>query len=139
MGVKSVSALKKKADKEFSLYIRYRDGEPKRGEWLTECITCGVEKPLKQMQAGHFVSRKVNALRFDEMNVNAQCASCNVFKYGEQYLYSKQLDLKYGDGAADALMARRHETKKFTIGELEEIINDSKESVKFYIKQLDKL
>ena len=136
---KTLSKLKKEADKYFSTYIRYRDGEFKRGEWMTECITCGVEKPLKSMQAGHFVSRKVNVLRFDEMNVNAQCVGCNMFKAGEQYLYSKQLDLKYGDGAADALMARRHETKKFTIGELEEIIHDSKESVKFYLKQLDKL
>lgn len=133
---KSVSSLKKIADKEFSKYVRYRDGEFKRGEWLVECITCGVEKPLTQMQAGHFVSRKVNALRFEEMNVNAQCVGCNMFKAGEQYLYSKALDMKYGDGAADALMARRHETKKFTIGELEEIIHDSKESVKFYLKQL---
>lgn len=130
-----VAQLKKKADAAFSLYIRYRDGEFKRGEWLTECITCGVEKPLKQMQAGHFVSRKVSSLRYDEENVNAQCPGCNVFKYGEQYLYSKALDAKYGDGKADELMSRRHETHKFTIGELEEIIHDSKEQIAFYEKQ----
>lgn len=70
---KGIKQLKKDADKFFSQYVRYRDGEFKRGEWLVECITCGAEKPLKQIQAGHFVSRKVNALRFDEMNVNAQC------------------------------------------------------------------
>lgn len=136
MGKVGVASLKKKADKYFSLYVRYRDGEFKRGEYWTECITCGVEKPLKAMQAGHFVSRKVSSLRYDEENVNAQCPGCNVFKYGEQYLYSKALDLKYGDGKAEELHNRRHETHKFTIPELEEIIHDAKEQVAFYEKHL---
>jgi 5-methylcytosine-specific restriction endonuclease McrA len=128
----NVSSLKKKADKYFSLYVRYRDGGFKRGQWLVECITCGVEKPLKQMQLGHFVSRRVNALRYDEENCNAQCTGCNMFKQGEQYLYAKALDLKYGDGKAEELMSRRFETHKLSIAELEGIINDSKEQIKFY-------
>jgi hypothetical protein len=128
----SVSSLKKKAWKYFSLYIRYRDSEFKRGEWWCECITCGQEKPLKEMQAGHFVSRRVSSLLFDEENVNAQCPSCNVFKAGEQYLYAKALDLKYGNGKAEELMGRRFETHKFSIGELEQIIEDSKNQIKFY-------
>lgn len=127
-----VKKLKEKADKYFSQYVRYRDGEFKRGEWLVPCITCGVEKPLKQMQAGHFVSRRVNALRFDEENVNAQCTGCNMFKQGEQYLYAKALDDKYGIGKAEELMNRRHETHKFTVTELEQIIEDCKEQIKWY-------
>jgi hypothetical protein len=131
----TVATLKKKADKYFSQYVRYRDGEFKRGDWLVECITCGIEKPLKEMQAGHFVSRRVNELRFEEMNVNAQCIGCNMFKQGEQYLYSKNLDAKYGDGTADALMAKRHLTHKFTVTELEEIIQDAKTQIEWYQKQ----
>jgi len=131
----TVATLKKKADTVFSQYVRYRDGEFRRGDWLVECITCGIEKPLKEMQAGHFVSRRVNELRFEEMNVNAQCIGCNMFKQGEQYLYSKNLDAKYGDGTADALMAKRHLTHKFTITELEEIIQDAKTQIEWYQKQ----
>ena len=63
------------------------------------------------------------------------CPSCNVFKHGEQYLYSKALDFKYGDGTAEELMNRRFETHKFTITELEEIIHDAKEQIKFYENQ----
>ena len=129
---KQVSKLKKEADKVFSRYVRYRDGEFKRGQWLVECITCGVEKPIAQMQLGHFVSRRVNALRYDEENCNAQCTGCNMFKQGEQYLYAKALDLKYGDGKAEELMSRRFETHKLTIPELEEIMHDAKEQIKFY-------
>lgn len=135
MKKQTVATLKKKADTVFSQYVRYRDGEFRRGDWLVECITCGIEKPLKEMQAGHFVSRRVNELRFDEMNVNAQCIGCNMFKQGEQYLYSKNLDAKYGDGTADALMAKRHLTHKFTITELEEIIQDAKTQIEWYQKQ----
>ena len=135
MKKQTVATLKKKADKYFSQYVRYRDGEFKRGDWLVECITCGIEKPLKEMQAGHFVSRRVNELRFEEMNVNAQCIGCNMFKQGEQYLYSKNLDAKYGDGTADALMAKRHLTHKFTVTELEEIIQDAKTQIEWYQKQ----
>lgn len=136
MAKPSVSSLKKKADKYFSLYVRYRDGESKRGEWLVPCITCGIEKPLKQMQAGHFVSRKVNSLRYEEENVNAQCYSCNVMGYGQQYAYAKELDLKYGDGKAEELHNRRHETHKFSIPELEEIIHDAKEQIRFYEREM---
>lgn len=130
--VKSVSQLKKEADKWFSLYVRHRDS--KNG--LAECITCGVLKPIKQMQAGHFVSRRVNLLRYEEENVNAQCPGCNVFKYGEQYIYSKNLDMKYGSGKAEELMSKRNQTHKFTREELEEVISNSKEAIKFYERNL---
>lgn len=116
--METVSKLKKKADKVFSLYVRTRDSE----NGIAECITCGVQKPISQMQAGHFVSRRVNSLRYDELNVNAQCYSCNVMKHGDLYEYAKVLDLKYGSGVAEGLHSRRFETHKFKIDELKEII-----------------
>jgi hypothetical protein len=63
------------------------------------------------------------------------CVGCNMFKQGEQYLYSKALDMKYGNGTAEELMSRRFETHKFTTTELEEIIHDAKEQIKFYENQ----
>lgn len=127
-GVKKVSQLKKMADKYFSQYVRLRDSENGYGE----CISCGEKKHWKNAQAGHFVSRSVNALRYDEENVNLQCVGCNMFKQGNQYAYAKALDLKYGDGKADELWGRRHESKKFTTTELEEIIQDCKTQIKCY-------
>lgn len=125
---KSVAKLKKKADALFSQYVRLRDAD-KRG--VAPCITCGVKKNWKDMQAGHFIKRSVSLLRYDEENVNAQCMQCNVFKYGEQYLYAKALDDKYGDGTADKLNSQRWETHKFTVAELEEIISDAKANIDF--------
>lgn len=136
MKTKTVAQLKKDADKYFSQYVRYRDGECRNGEWIAECITCGVIKPIKQLQAGHFVSRRINVLRFDDENVNAQCTGCNMFKQGEQYLYAKNLDYKYGDGKAEELMNRRHETHKFSSEELLQVIHDAKEAIKFYQREV---
>ena len=128
----TVAQLKKKADEWFSKYVRYRDSIYRNGERYADCITCGVEKNIKQLQAGHFVSRRVNKLRFEETNVNAQCTGCNLFKQGEQYLYAKAVDAKYGDGVAEELMNQRHQTHKFTVAELEQIIDDCKTQIKYY-------
>lgn len=118
MKKQGVAQLKKKADKVFSLYIRHRDST----DGYAKCFTCGVLKPIAQMQNGHFVSRRVNTLRYDELNCNAQCYSCNVMNHGDLYNYAKKLDEWYGDGTADGLHALRHSTHKFTIDELQKII-----------------
>lgn len=127
MKPKTVAKLKKEADAWFSKYIRVRDSD---SDGYGECITCGTRKFWKEAQNGHFVRRSVNALRYDELNCNLQCVGCNMFKAGELYLYGKALDMKYGDGTADALQARRFETHKLTIPELEQIITDAKEYLK---------
>ena len=126
---KSVSKLKKEADKWWSKYVRLRDSDQ---FGIAECITCKVKKPHTQMQCGHFVTRGANGLRYNEENTNSQCVGCNMFKSGEQYLYSVALDLKYGDGTAKQLMNQRAQTKTFKAQELEDIIKYSKEQVKWF-------
>lgn len=125
---KTIAQLKKEADRVHSIYIRMRDADD-TGE--AECITCGVKKHWKDLQCGHFVSRKVNLLRYDELNTSAQCVGCNMFKAGEQYAYSKALDLKFGPGKAEELWAQRFDTHKFTRQELESIIEDRKTQIKW--------
>lgn len=126
-----LSKLTAKADKVFSLYIRKRDStEYIRGEILDEpageCITCNKLIPAKQAHAGHFVQRGCKLTRYDEENVNLQCSGCNTFRYGEQYKHGRAIDMKYGDGTADRLMALEAEYKanghKFTRDFLQDII-----------------
>lgn len=90
---------------------------------------------MKNMQCGHFQSRSKFPTRWDEQNCNAQCIGCNMFKYGEQYKYALAVDMKYGDGTATKLAQRANEIKKWSISELEEIINDAKLQIKFYEEQ----
>lgn len=124
----SISKLKKRADTYFSKAIRLRDTSNGYGP----CITCDKELPITSLHAGHFQSRRHSATRYDDENVNAQCAGCNTFRGGEQYKYGIALDNKYGAGTAKRLAQKAQEYHKFTIDELEQIIQDAKEEIRFY-------
>ena len=113
--------LVKKLDAIFSEYIRRRYA---RNEIAT-CVTCGKKDHWKKLQAGHFMSRKHYSTRWDEDNVEVQCSACNVFRYGEQYLFAKYL----GNEKADMLLAKSRETVKFSDPELQEMIDIYKNKV----------
>lgn len=104
-----------KLDKVFSEYIRRRYAKND----IATCVTCGKKDHWKKLQAGHFMSRKHYATRWDEDNVEVQCSACNVFRYGEQYLFAKYL----GAEKADMLLAKSRETVKFPDWEIQEMID----------------
>lgn len=103
-----------KLDSIFSQYIRLRYSKNE----ISECVTCGKQDHWKKLQAGHFVSRKHYATRWDEDNVQVQCSGCNVFRYGEQYLFSKYL----GVDLSEELLIRSRKIQKFTDNELLDMI-----------------
>ena len=90
----------KKLDTIFSIYIRRRFAKNE----IAECFTCNKIAHYKTggMQCGHFHSRKHLSTRFDEINCQVQCSACNVFRYGEQYIFSLNLDAHYGEGTAES-------------------------------------
>lgn len=93
----TVAQLKKRADKYYSIATRYRFAEKRGDTWYAECITCKVEKPIKQLQCGHFMSRRHNILRYRDENTAAQCLTeeSNVHMYGD---YNRSIaDLIVGD------------------------------------------
>lgn len=115
---KSIKSLKKEADRIFSIYIRTKYSV----NGMVKCYTCQAVKPIKEMQNGHYVSRKCNRLRYDENNCRPQCYSCNVCNHGEQSLFGKLLDKEAGFGISDNLMYYKNVSWKFTTEELEKII-----------------
>ena len=107
--------LVKNLDKVFSEWIRRRYAKND----IAECVTCGKQDHWKKLQAGHFMSRKFYATRWDEENVQVQCYACNVMRYGEQYKFSKWL----GEEKSDELLTKSRQTVKFMDFELQEKIN----------------
>jgi hypothetical protein len=103
-----------KLDSIFSQYIRLRYSKNE----IATCVTCGKSDNWKKMQNGHFVSRKHYATRWDEDNCQVQCSGCNVFRYGEQYLFSKYL----GADLSEELLMKSRKIQKFTDNELLEMI-----------------
>ena len=122
------SKIVKKLDSVFSQYIRLRESVNE----VSICFTCGKEDHWKKLQNGHFMSRKHYSTRWDEINCQVQCAGCNVFKYGEQYKFSIELDQKYGSGTADKMLQQSKQIVKFSTMDLEDLIIKYKNLVDEY-------
>ena len=116
------SKLVKKLDTVFSQYIRLKDSK----DGIGTCITCGKQDHIKNLQAGHFQSRKHYNIRWDERNVKIQCSACNVFRYGEQFKFSLYL----GDKLSKQLLADSRVIRKFTDIELQEMIQHYSDKLK---------
>ena len=116
------SKLVKKLDTVFSQYIRLKDSK----DGIGTCITCGKQDYIKNLQAGHFQSRKFYSIRWDERNVKIQCSGCNIFRYGEQFKFSLYL----GNKLSEELLAESRVIRKFTNVELEEMIQKYSQRLK---------
>ena len=113
------TALVKKLDKVFSEYIRRRHGE------MATCVTCGKVAHWKEMQAGHFMSRRHRATRWHEDNVQVQCVKCNMFGQGEQYKFGLWL----GDEKSNELIKLANTTVKMKDFEIQDMIQHFQEKL----------
>ena len=66
------SKLVKKLDTVFSQYIRRSNAD---NNGYCTCVTCNKTFHWKEIQAGHFMSRKHYSTRWDERNVKTQCVA----------------------------------------------------------------
>lgn len=96
----SKATLIKKLDKVFSQYIRLRDSDT---NGYCRCISCGKIHYWKEIQNGHYMSRRYLSTRFDEMNCNAQCVACNIFNQGNIQMYRQNLIKKISEKNVDYL------------------------------------
>jgi len=117
---KTLSFYKHKLDKVFSEYTRRRYAND---NGLVQCFTCRCVKHWKDMQNSHFVPRNISSTRYDETNCHPACKGCNIFKSGALDVYAVELEAKYGKGILQKLAEKKRTTKRFTIPELEEMID----------------
>jgi len=109
----------------FSKYIRLRDRI--KGSEYCKCATCPKSHHWKDMDAGHFISRRHKATKYNEKNVLAQCPYCNRFNQGKQYEMSFEVNRRFGTGTTDLLLAKSKQAYKlhsFEIKELGEYYRD---------------
>jgi len=103
----SRATLMKRADSEFSRWIRERDAirETKLPPGVGRCITCNqpVIAHGGSGHAGHYVGRQHQATRYHEKNVHLQCPKCNTWNEGEHGKYAREIDRRYGPGTAENL------------------------------------
>jgi hypothetical protein len=108
--------LKKKLDDIFSIYIRRRYGD------VAKCVTCGKVAEWKKMQCGHYITRAVSILRWDEQNAHVQCYACNVARNGNYPAYARFMIAKYGEDILNLLSAKEKQTKSYSVSELSLLI-----------------
>jgi hypothetical protein len=112
----------KLAQMTFNKWIRHRD----KG---LNCISC--DKPPKKANAGHYFSQGGHSnVRFHEDNVHLQCEHCNSFLSGNLLNYRIGIEKRIGTARLIVLEVIAHETKKWTIQELNEIIEMYKRKLK---------
>ena len=95
-----------------------------------QCVTCGVVKHYKEMDGGHYISRKYNATCLMEENIHPQCKGCNGFKNGNMDAYALYMLDMYGREFLDELNQLKHSVRKFTTAELKEIQADLRKQIK---------
>lgn len=118
--------LIKELDAVFSKYIRKRDEHPKG---YFRCCSCMVIKEIVDADAGHYISRRKYALRWDERNVNAECKTCNRVDKGHLQGYRVYLEHKYGSNIISTLESVANKGRKFSTYELEEMVRHYKEKI----------
>ncbi len=122
----SKSSLKKKLWKLVSEYIRRRDAN---NDGFAECVTCGVVKHWKELQAGHFVGGRRNSIIYELTNIHPQCYGCNVCKYGETLKYLDFMLEKYGQAEVSRLRSLNEKSVNFSIQDYEEMIEKFKKKL----------
>ena len=96
------------------------------------CYTCKKQYDWKyELQAGHYIHNQ-SSIFFDEMNVHAQCVSCNSFKGGMTYEHGIFIDRTYGDGSAALLY-------ELSMGKMKRGIDDYLEIEDKYLQKLNEL
>lgn len=113
----------------FSKYIRLRDSLHVNPGSTIKCVTCGSYVAIKKSQAGHFQSRKYKNIKYDEMNVHAQCIGCNNWGGGEQDIHAQYILKHYGQEELDRLRNARYQhgaMKAYTLSEIVGIQNNFK-------------
>lgn len=104
----SLPSLQTKADKIMSEYIRKKWADE---HGYVSCVSCGVRKPWKEMDCGHFIPKSRGAnVRYIEENSAPECPGCNRYNEGHLIGYTRWMIDFYGEDKIDELQAEARKT-----------------------------
>jgi hypothetical protein len=122
----TLKSLKNKCWKLFSEYIRRRNADE---GGTVRCVTCKTLLYWKEAHAGHFVPGRTNSVLFHEEITNEQCPKCNLWLGGNYQAYTLYMLDKYGREKVDEFLQLKHQVRKYTTSELEEMIGKYKQKL----------
>lgn len=112
---KLVNAL----DREFSLFIRARDGN--------KCVMCGS---VENVQCGHLFSRVAYATRWLGTNAVAQCARCNMNHERNAWPMTKWFIDKYGQEHVELLQRLWNKPAQVSNGQMIMMLTELKDKLR---------
>lgn len=111
--------LVKRLDSVYSQYIRLKNAD---SEGYCICVTSGKRIHWKEIQNGHFYSRKYYATRWDDDNCHPQSVGDNIFLRGNYINYTRYMIDRYGREFVDELEVKAKSSVKISTPELREKI-----------------
>lgn len=123
---KALSYYKERAWKIFSEYVRRKHSD---AEGYSRCYTCEVVAHWKNLQCGHAIPGRNNAVLLDDSICRPQCCLCNVFKHGQLHIFATKLQLENGQDWWMQKLADSNRAVKVGRAEYEVIIEDLKKKV----------
>lgn len=122
----SLPKLRDKLDKVYSQYIRQSSADENGN---VKCYTCPKVDHFKNMQCGHYISRRHLSTRWTEKNTKVQCVGCNVFNQGNGPAFALALQREYGPGILEELEIKKNNTCKMGRFEYELLIKEYTEKL----------
>lgn len=100
------------------------------------CVSCGVKKHWKELDAGHYFSRGDKSVKLMEENIHPQCKGCNIkMRHGDTKVvsaYRRYMVEMYGEDFLDYLEKLAWAQKKFDRAEIEALTKELKSQIKEY-------
>lgn len=120
-------SLKNKAWKLFSEWIRRKDADAGGTE---RCYTCERAFYWKELQCGHAIGGRRNAVLLDADICRPQCVACNVFGRGQYPTFAAKLIRENGLEWFEEKLSGARQVAKLTRSDLEESIETYKQKLK---------
>ena len=115
---KTVAKLREEAAVLLQKLVRMKAADE---NGLATCVTCGKRQHYKDMDGGHFISRKWTATKLVEENVHPQCKGCNQYASGKYDDYALYMVDTYGIEMVRELNDKKRELCKQNRIELEDM------------------
>ena len=119
----NLRGLKAKAWKVFSEYIRRRYAD---AGGTAECFTCGALAYWKDLQCGHAIGGRHNAVLLDEEICRPQCCRCNIFMRGNYPVFTTKLIRRHGVAWFEGKLQQARQIVKWARSDLEGLIEQYK-------------
>ncbi len=114
----SLKTLRRKAWQSCSIYIR-KSYSDHRGYCI--CYTCGQSARYQEMDAGHGIPGRHNAVLFDTDIIRPQCKVCNVWKRGNLHVFTTKLIGEHGLEWMEDKLVKSRQTVKYLQTDYEQI------------------